>query len=163
MSNNRQQYIFGVKPSPLGTVGSILTFVLILVGIYYLIKGAFFVLGIIAPILLIATLIMDHTVVTDYIKMLFTLVKKNPVMGTLAILMTIIGSPFVAGFLFAKVLMKRSLKKFVEQRGGNINPTKNEYSEYEEIVENDEDFLVLPEIEKPKAIKKEKNDYEDLF
>ncbi len=162
--NNRKQYVFGVKPSPLGTIGSILTFAIILFGIYYLIKGAYFVLGIIAPVLLIATLVIDHKVVTGYLKTLYELLKKNPIMGILAILMTVIGSPFVAGYLFAKALMKRSLKKFVEERGGAIPNSRQEgFSDYEEVVEVEEDFLILPDVEAPKAIKKDKNDYDDLF
>ena len=61
---NRQQYQFQLNKNPLGGFGSIIALILFLVMIYYIIKGAYFVLGIIAPILLIATLIIDYKVVT---------------------------------------------------------------------------------------------------
>jgi hypothetical protein len=162
MTQRRGQYTFGVQGSPMGTFGAILTLALVLFGIYFLIKGAYFVLGIIAPVLLIATLIMDHKVVTNYLKFLFETIKKNPVMGLVFTLLTVLGAPFVAGYLFAKAWMKRSLKKYMVEQ-----PGQEKYSEYEEVKEivvEDEDFLILPEIEKaPKEVKKDTNDYEDLF
>ena len=162
--NQRQQYTFGVKSSPMGTIGAILTFGLILFGIYYLIKGAYFVLGIIAPILLIATLIIDYKVVTGYIKSIYTNLKKNPLLGIGMIILTVLASPLVAGYLFAKAWMKRSIKKFMGEVPNPNVPNDKGYTEYEEVVEEDEqDFLILPEVEQPKPVKKDDNKYDDLF
>ena len=105
---------------------------------------------------------MDHKVVTDYLKFLFETLKKNPIMGLVFTLMTILGAPFVAGYLFAKAWMKRSLKKYVGEQPGIEQYSK--YEEVEEIELEEEDFLILPEIEKaPKEVKKDTNEYEDLF
>lgn len=152
----QKQFFFGVKPSPMGSIWALLTLALILVGIYYLIKGAYFVLGIIAPVLIILSLILDYQTVWHYIKNIINMLKQNPVMGILAVLLNIVAFPFVAGYLFAKVLMKRSLKKYVEEKQ---NP---KYTEYEEVVE-EEDFLILPDVEKVGKKRKKDNEYDDLF
>ena len=157
MMNSRRQYTYSTRQNPLGNFGALLTTILILVGIYYLIKGAYFVLGIIAPILLIATLIIDHKVITNYLKFLLTSLKNNPVLGLVYILLTIVGSPFVAGFLFAKAWMKRSLNKYMGEQN-----SENQYTEFEEVIE-EEDFLILPNIDEAKKVERKNNDYEDLF
>lgn len=162
--DQRQQYTFGVKPSPMGTIGAILTLALVLFGIYYLLKGAFYVLGFIAPALLIATLIIDHKVVTGYIKNIFTTLKKNPLLGIGMIILTVVASPIVAGYLFAKAWMKRSLKKFMGGVPGQNPLDDKKFTEYEEVTEvEEEDFLILPDVETPKHVKKDDNQYNDLF
>jgi len=68
----------------------------------------------------------------------------------------------VSGFLFFKALARRTISSKMKE----IQKKKDgEYTEYEEV-EDDEDFLKLPEIEKPtpqKQTKDNTNEYEDLF
>lgn len=157
MTEYRRSYNFGGSQSPFGGLGALLTFAIIMIGIYYLIKGAYYILGIIAPILLIATLIIDHKVVTNYLKFLFNSLKLRPLMGLIYILLTIVGAPFVSGYLFIKAWMTRSLNKYVDEQ-----TRENTYTEYEEVVE-EEEFLILPEVEEPQQVERKNNDYEDLF
>ena len=80
------------------------------------------------------------------------------------IILTLLASPVVAGYLFAKAWMKRSLKKFVGGVPGQNPPNDRGFTEYEEVVEeNEEDFLILPDVEEPKRVEKKDNTYDDLF
>ncbi len=73
-------------------------------------------------------------------------------MGIVSILLTVVGYPVVAGFLFFKALGKF----FIKSKMKEIN--KKDYAEYEEV--EDEDFLNLPELDKQVE---SKDGYEELF
>ena len=149
--NNRGQ-------SPFGFFVPMLILLIILFAFYYAIKGLFTILSFIAPVLLIATFIIDRNVIFDYFKSLGKMLKDNTLVGILAVVLTIIGWHVVSGFLFGKALLKRSFNKMVQK----VEERENTFTEYE-IIEEDEDFLQLPEqeviIKKPKT----DNDYNDLF
>lgn len=157
MTDKRRAYYFGVNQRPFGGLGALFIFAIVMIGIYYLIKGAYYILGIIAPILLIATLIIDHKVVTNYLKFLLNSLKLRPLMGLIYIFLTIVGAPFLAGFLFFKAWMTRLLNKYVDEQ-----TTEQVYTDYEEVLE-EEDFFILPEIEEPRQAERKNNNYEDLF
>ena len=61
----------------------LLSSVLFIVLAFYALKGLFWVLAYLSPVLLIATLIMDSSVVTDYLKTLWNLLKTTPFFGIL--------------------------------------------------------------------------------
>jgi hypothetical protein len=71
--------------------------------------------------------------------------------------LSVLGFPLLSGYLF--------FKAFVTRKWDQIQKDQNKYDEYEEVVsepvEDDEDFLELPELEIEKPT--ETNDYDDLF
>ncbi len=153
-----KEFRFGGRNSnPLGGFGSIIILILFFIALYFIAKGIFTVLSYLAPVLLIITLIIDYSVVLDFGKFIIRLFKNNILVGILAVLLTIVGFPIVAGFLFFRSLIRRNLKS-----SGSIKETPKEiYTDYEEIKEDEEDFLSLPEIKKEKQ--KKDNDYEQFF
>ena len=81
------------------------------------------------------------------------MLKENPIFGLVAIVLTIVGYPVVFGYLFAKAWMRRRVKRYGEQ----VQKERNRYDEYEEVKtqkEEEEDFLILPKVEKPVEVKK---------
>ena len=105
---------------------------------------------------------MDRKVITDYLQFVWKLLKENSLVGILMVLITIFGFPIVSGFLFLKALGKRSIKNTMDQ----MEKEKNTFTEYEEVaVDNDEEFLELPQTpKKPEPIQNEKNnEYNDIF
>jgi len=158
----------GRKSNPIiGIIG----LVLFLVVAYYLISSIFWVLGLIAPVLFILTLIMDHTVVTDYLKWIVKLFKEKWYMGLGAAALSILGSTFVSAFLFGKVMFK---KKVIGGDIGKMFTEKNEdggFTDYEEVdseivvedIELEEEELDLPEIEENLNTLDDDNAYENLF
>ena len=153
----RQEFNFGGKNSG-SSIGGIIILILGFVALFFVAKGIFTILSWVAPILLILTLIIDYTVIVDFGKYILKLFKNNFLTGILAVLLTVIGFPIVSGFLFFKSIFKRKIGKMMEQHA-----PKEIYADYE-VVEEEEDFLELPEIQKQAEKKEpEDNEYDDLF
>lgn len=149
----------GSKVSPLLALAG---FIAIMVALFYLAKGVFWVLSFVAPILFIATLFINRQVVFDYGKTLIKLVKTNPFVGIVGIVLSFVAFPLVSAFLFGKAML---LKKVGSMRDGMRQKEDEEFTEYEEVVEDDP--LVLDDLEplKEKEIIKESpnSEYDDLF
>ncbi len=150
--------------SPFGGIAGLISLALFMMVAFFLFKGLFWILNLVAPVLLIATLIMDYTVVTDFVKFLIKLLKDNPLFGIVAIVLSLVAYPFTAGFLFFKMMGRRAIKKMQEQHKGmnanrdDVNDVDDEgFADYEEI-----ETLELPDIEvqKPKG---RNNDYDQMF
>jgi hypothetical protein len=153
-----KEFNFGKNPQgPLGSFGGIIILTLFFIALYFLAKGLFTILSFVAPVLLILTLIIDYTVVIDYGKFVWNLLKNNVLIGILAVLLTVLGFPIVSGFLFIRALLRKKLKSTL-----NKYEEKQTYTEYEEVAET-EDFLELPEIHKQDRPKAKDDDYEELF
>lgn len=156
-----KEYRVGGSNSPLGFLGPLLILAVFFTVLFFLAKGMFWLLSWVAPILLIITLILDYTVVTDFFKFIWKLLKENTIMGILSVFLVIFGYPVVAGYLFFKAIGKRSLKNAYEK----VEKEKNTFTEYEEVTKDDDSFLELPPLHKrPEAHKQSKsNEYDEMF
>ena len=148
----------GNSGSPMGFLGPLLILALFFTAMFFFFKGLFRVLNIIAPILLVGTLILDYTVVKDFFIFLLRLLKENPLMGVLSLVLLFFGYPFVSGFLFAKALLRRFAKNKIKA----FEKQRNTYTEYEEIKEKEDNCLELPPVQKTSG-KKPNNPYDDVF
>ena len=151
--------------NPFSSLTSLIIMVLFFVALFYIARAAFWVLSMLAPILLIATLIIDHKVVVNYGKWIISKLKTNTLFGIAMVLLTIFGAPVVAGFLFGKALLKRKFNKVKEememQQGG---VRRGEFIEYEEVPEEPPLTLELPELGRRKEpLRNQRNDYDDMF
>lgn len=154
--------------SPFNSLTSVIVLVLFFVALFYIARAAFWLLSIAAPVMLIATLIIDHTVVTNYGKWIINQLKTNLIFGIGAILLTVFGFPIVAGFLLAKALIKRKFKKVkAEMEAQHGGGRRGDFIEYEEIQEEPPVMLELPELKKRREPIREqrtqRNEYDDLF
>ncbi len=160
--------------SPLGPVVSIVMLALVIMAIYFVIKGLFWVLWWIFPALLIATVIIDKQVIIDYVMWIVNAVKnRNWVLFLGATVMTVIAFPLVAAYLFGKAMLKRKVKqvtKNFEQR------TQGEFVDFEEMPTEEPEVLELPDLREREREQRQReaikiqesrqsprNDYEDLF
>ena len=89
------------------TIVSILTLVLVVVGIYYAFTVASWLLGVLAIPLLIGTLIIDKKVLVNYGKFLMSTFKKSPIIGVVGVLLTIFLHPFLIAGLFGKAIFNK--------------------------------------------------------
>lgn len=164
-----KEFNIGGKGSPFGSFGPLVGLIIFIAIAYFMVKGVFAILGFLAPFLLVGAAILDYTVITDFGKFMLKLLKENPLMGLVAILLVMIGFPVVFGFLFFKAYARRKFKNFAEK----VEKEKGRFDEYEEVKSNskqteEDDFLILPKIEKPvtntRTTSEQKgNDYNDLF
>ncbi len=128
-------------------ITGVLILVAFLVAMYFIVKGMLIVLAIAAPLMLIATLIIDRSVVINYIKWIGSTLKSNPLLGVGAILFTIFGYMLVFPFLFGKALLK---KKFNQAKQQYETRTQGELVDFEEIESKPsrEKPLELPQLKK---------------
>lgn len=128
-------------------ITGVLILVAFLVAMYFIVKGMLIVLAIAAPLMLIATLIIDRSVVINYIKWIGSTLKSNPLLGIGAILFTIFGYMLVFPFLFGKALLK---KKFNQAKQQYESRTQGELVDFEEIESKPsrEKPLELPQLKK---------------
>jgi len=155
-----REYKVGSSNSPFGFLGPLLILAVFFTALFFLAKGVFWLLSWVAPVLLIITLIIDYTVVTDFFKFVWKLLREKTIIGILAVLLVVFGYPIVSGYLFFKALGKRTIKKAYER----VEKDKNIFTDYEEVVEDD-NFLELPPLNKrPEApIQSKSNEYDDIF
>lgn len=155
--------------NPFGSITGIIMAVLFFLVLFYLTKIVFKILWFLSPLLFIASLIIDHTVFLGYAKWIGGMLKSNPLVGIGAIVLSALLFPLTASFLFGKALFR---KKVNDARKEYENQVHGELIEYEEIVEEEDDFsddaLRLPPMEKeptPRRTTREKegNEYDDLF
>lgn len=120
------------------TLVSILTIVIVVVGIYYAFTVAKWILGLLALPLLIATIFIDKDVLINYGKFIRDTFKKNPLMGVLAVLLSFFLYPFLSAGLFGKALFNRKARAIRrEQEVGS----DGEYVKYEDIKSDEVDDL----------------------
>lgn len=156
-----KEYRYGGGNSPFGFLGPLLILAVFFTVLFFMAKGLFWLLSWVAPVLLILTLIIDYKVVKDFFTFIFSLLKNNPLVGILALVMIVFAYPFVAGYLFVKALGKKSIKKAIEK----VENEKNTYTDYEEVQDEDDSFLELPPLKKKQETVKQtkSNEYDDMF
>ena len=141
----------------------ILTLALFFVGMYYVARGVTWLLTLVAPVLLIAPLIIDYKVVTGYLSWVGGLFKRNVLWGIGAGLLTVFGFAFVSAFLFGKAMLKRKARQMREDVD---RQRRGEFIEYEEVKDEADAPLQLPPLRRPEPASKPKpkgNEYDQLF
>ncbi len=145
----------------LDSVASLLLFIVFIVAMFFILRGIFIVLTWIAPVLLIAAFFIDRSVVINYIKWLGSLVKSNPALGVVAILLSIVGYMGVFPYLFFKALFKKKIKNIQEKYE---QEQKGELIDFEEIEsKKNTDLLDLPPLDQQEKKSHTQDKYDKLF
>ena len=135
--------------------------VLALYLLFKLVGFVFRLLTYAAPIMLIAALIIKPKAVTDYIKWLVSMTKKNVLTGVVFIVLSLVAFPFTSAYLLFKAI---NYDRF-ENIKSKMSAQRMEYQR--EYQDNDfTDFEILEEtpLELPQKQKvKEDNSYDGLF
>lgn len=147
-----------VDLNPFNSLIAILVLVLFFVGMYYIARSIFWVLSWLAPVMLIATLILDYRVVTGYFKWLWRTLNRTPLLGIGAIALTVFGYPVISGFLLVKALLNRQVRRMREEQPEHPpeNPQIGEYIDYEEIRREEIEYRERRE-------QRGDNEYDNLF
>ena len=152
-----------IEINPLNSLSSILVFILVLFVLFFIARSIFQILYFVAPILLIATLVINHKVVLSYGKWIINLFKTNPLYGLGAGLFTFLAFPVVCGYLFLKALFLKKVGQLQEQATAYQQQQQGDFADYE-VLDEKPLSLDVPEIEKRAEVKPDtENQYEDLF
>lgn len=125
MENRKEFQIKG------NTWGMIALLIVVLIAVFFIARGIFWLLSLVAPILLIAAAIIDHKVIVNYAKWLVDLTKRNILVGLAAIILSIIGYPVVFALLLGRALMNRKLKDMESQERIHRDGELVDYEELE--------------------------------
>lgn len=157
--------------SPFGFLGTILMVIIGLVLTYLVVKGIFTLLLWFSVPLLIGGILVDYKGALETAKKFFEISKKNLLIPGGAVLASVIfpGTvPFilmalVGGYLLARYFFKKKVKSVFGDMGMPTEKKEEDFTEYEEVSE-EEDFLELPELDKPsQKTKSSGNEYDNLF
>lgn len=132
-----------------------------LIALFWLAKGVFFILNIIAPFLLIITLILNYKVVLGYGTWLLELIKRDLLLGILAVIGTVFFFPVVSAYLFGKMLLLRKVNKMKNEfNAQNTFYQNEEFTSYEEVEEIAPNILKLPKTAEKQT---NSNNYDTFF
>lgn len=117
---------------------------LFFVAMFFILGGIFKILAWLAPVLIVLAVIINYRTVINYGKTLWSLLRRNPLMGILGVVLTVIAFPVVSAYLFGRSLFDRKLRRLEQDY---TRRKQGEFVDYEEIVEDD-DHLELPELKR---------------
>ena len=179
MSYQRSFRVGGNSNNPFGSIISLLIIIGVFILLFFMVTGFIKLLYLVAPVLLVATLLINYNLVSDYVMGIFETFRTDILFGVVKVLFTVILYPFVIGWLFAKAMFFRKvtkLKKNMEQQIGTLNetPQNTQYAEFEEIssdLNTNENLEKTPEkssekpiiIEQPKPKDSLRDDFDQLF
>lgn len=126
---------------PFSAIVSLLFMVLFLVGMFFVAKFVLKLLWWVAPVVFIASLIIDVNVFLNYTRWVGRLFQRSIWMGLGVIVLSLIFFPFLSLFFLGKALVRkriRSVVQDVEQR------RQGEYISYEEVDQEPLDLDRLP-------------------
>ena len=157
----RQRKEINVESNPFSAIIGIVMLVLLLVALFYLARFVFTILYYLSPLLIIAALIVNYKVVLGYVQGLIKLVRRNPLGGIGAIVLSILAFPLVAVFLLGKALVK---KRIEEVQSEARRAREGEYADFEELeIEDEIEIEELPPKAEPQREKRASNQYDDFF
>ncbi|MDX2068474.1 MAG: hypothetical protein SFV55_08615 [Haliscomenobacter sp.] len=116
--------------NPWNAIIGVAVIVIFMVGLFMLARFVFRILAFLSPIMLIAALVIDYTVVTDYLKWVRKTFQRDAIAGVIIGILSVIGFPVLSGYFLARALLKKQVKKakaeYERRRDGDL-------VEYEEL------------------------------
>lgn len=154
MINNRGGFVqFRGWQSLLITFGFLLL-------LYFITRGLYYILSLLALPLLLATIILKYQVILNFFKGLGDIFQRSPVLGIGAGLLVAFLHPFVVAFLFFRAYAQfksgRTQEEVEQQKMG-------EYVDYEEVNEAVDTDTLLEELNREKLKEEDELNYWDLL
>ncbi|WP_373552123.1 hypothetical protein [Haliscomenobacter sp.] len=116
--------------TPWNAIIGVAVIVVFMVGLFMLARFVFRILAFLSPIMLIAALVIDYTVVTDYFKWIRNTFRRDAIAGVIIGILSVFGFPVLSGYFLARALLKKQVKKakaeYERKRDGDL-------VEYEEL------------------------------
>lgn len=113
-------------------IGFFVLFAFLYVG-FYITKWILYVLGFLAPALLVIAAILNFSTIKNFVKYLWGLIRVKPILGLALTLLVIVGFPITCTFLFLRAWSQwRKRKNYVQE----MTSDGSEYIDYEIIDED---------------------------
>lgn len=138
---------------------ALLGLVVMIAVFYFLARGIFWILTVVAPVLLILAAIFDVKVIVNFVKWVGRLYKKDILMGLGVTLLSVIGYPVLFAILFGRAVFSKKVK---DARKAYENQQQGEFVEYEEV-EEPKPLVLKPRPTKEKQQPPRDSDYDQMF
>ncbi|PHI20661.1 hypothetical protein CEQ90_06310 [Lewinellaceae bacterium SD302] len=149
--------------SPFSGIIGILFAVVVFYLLFKLASFVFSILWSLAPLIFLASLIIDHKVFTNYANSIYDLFKRNWMLGVGAGVFSIVLFPLVSVYLLGKALFKRKMNKAREEM---VTRRDGELIDYEEIDSEIIDMDLPPPPPPAEPLRRDPpkgSKYDDLF
>ena len=152
--------------SPLRTALGIIVALVVLYVLFSIVGWILALLYRLAPLALVAALIIDYKVVTGYVTGIKNLFQRNWVYGLGATLISVVFYPFVFLYFLGAALFKKKLKDAREEADVRRN---GKWVDYEEVatepMDIDRDIEVLPPPPEPQPRRQQRDEpgYDEYF
>lgn len=169
MQRNNSQFRIG----GFNVIIALLVFFLIFFLFSMVVKFLWQLALILMPVLLIATFIMDRSLIINYVKRIGKIYKANKTTGLIAGGLSVLGSPLIILFLFGQAMLFRKVKKASAKQEQEQTSKFGEYIDYEEV---DDSFkrlinerpkrqnpIEIREVPKEEPKKRDDNPYDSLW
>ena len=148
--------------SPIGTALGILLTLVVLYVLFSIVGWIIALLYRLAPLALLAALVIDYKVVTSYVTGIKNLFQRNWMYGLAATAVTVVLYPFVFLYFLGAALFKKKVKEARKEADVRRN---GKWVDYEEVstkpMEIDADIEVLPPPPEPR--RRDEPGYDEYF
>ncbi|MEZ4920426.1 MAG: hypothetical protein R2792_15090 [Saprospiraceae bacterium] len=156
-------------------IGCLIFSILGLIALFYILKGLYILLWWAAPVLFIASLLINWRAAADTGNRFLNLLKTNPLGGIFAGILGVVGFPILALYLFVTALNYQRMEQMRQQFGGMFGnfggpgagqqtaPPEDEFVDFEELESTPINPPPPPEPIEPKNKKADDNRYDDIF
>lgn len=97
------------RMNPFANVTGILIMVLLMVGLFYVAKGVFWLLAKAAIFLLAGAIIIHYPTVTGFLRWLWDTLRQQFLLGMFFLALTVLLYPILCAFLFVRALVNRKV------------------------------------------------------
>ena len=111
-------------------IASLIVLVLFVLGVYFIFKGLYWILSFIGPVLLIAALILDYQTILNFLRWIGKQFRTQPLTGIAIAVLSVLGFPFVCGYLFLRAFGTWKIKQLSE---APRREREREFVDFEEV------------------------------
>lgn len=154
------------SPFDSNPLSGIAGFIVALVALYVLFNILGWVYSLLwyaAPVMFIASLVIDSSVFRGYTKSIQGLFERKWYFGLAAVVLSLVVFPLTATYLFGMSLFRKKLKERAQEMDERVN---GQWAEYEDVTEETMDLDIpyeeLPPPPEPQR-RKDSSEYDELF
>lgn len=150
--------------SPLSTAISIVVAIAFFYLLFKLLGFVFSLIWYVAPIIFIASLVIDYKVFLGFLGQLKRLFQRNAIYGIAGGIASIILFPLVSLYLLGMAMFKKKIKQRQAEMDEQVN---GKWAEFEDVTPETMDIDIpyeeLPPAPEPQVRRKGDNNYDELF
>lgn len=158
MSRSRSPF----DSNPISGIAGFIIALVVLYVLWNLVGFLYSILSFAAPVMFIASLIIDSSVATGYFKSIKSLFERKWYYGLAAAVLSIVVYPLTAAYMLGMSLFRKKLKERAQEMDEQVN---GKWTEFEDVTEETMDLdIPYEELPPPPQPQRRKgSEYDELF